>query len=108
VRSGAAEGENKWGGYADADDVDLAEEAVQAEMTLAHAGGELEGADDCREDAGEGVGKEDEPLAQEKVAVRAAGVDEEEWVLGVEEDGDAGEGGEGPEERFGERALGPR
>ncbi len=52
-----ADDERGEGGEDDGDDVGLAEDAVEGEVALAEAGGELEGADSEGDEAGESVGR---------------------------------------------------
>lgn len=74
-------------------------------MTLAEAGGELEGAEGGGEDAGDGVGDEEDTVEDEFAGVGIVGMNED-GVVGLVEDGDSGEAKRIPEEVPGEVARG--
>lgn len=95
-----ADEERGGGGDEDADDVDLAKEAVEGRVSLAEAGGELQGAEEEGGESGESVGEEYEFFAEDAGAVGAVG--REERVLGEDEDGEEGEAREEPEGGLGE------
>ena len=101
----AAESERKGHGCSEADaaDVDLAHQAVQAEVTLAEAAGELKRTKGRGEDSGDGVGDEQVAVGDELQAVGVVRVDEK-GIVAVVEDGDSGEAEGVPEEMLGETA----
>jgi hypothetical protein len=100
-----AEDEGHGRGYGDADDIGLAHEAVEREMALAEARGELEGAEGGGQDAGDGVGDQEETVEDELLGVGVVGVNDD-GVVGVVEDRDAGEAKRVPEEVLGKLAGG--
>jgi len=95
-----AEVERYRSGNGDAADVNAAHDAVTLEVALAEAGGEKKWAEDCRQDAGDGVWEEEEAVGDELSGV-AVGM-REDWVLREDKHGDAGECEEGPDGGLGE------
>lgn len=95
-----ADDERGGGGDEDADDVQLAKEAMPGGVSLAEAGGELQGAEEEGGESAESVGEEDEFFTEDTGAVWAVWC--EERVLGEDEDGEEGEAHEEPEGGLGE------
>jgi hypothetical protein len=100
AESSEAEVEGYGSGEGDAADVDAAHDAVELEVVLAEMGRELERAEDDCQDAGDRVGDEEEAVGDELFG-EAVGM-RDDWVLGEDEHGDAGEAEDGPDGGLGE------
>src|SRR6185437_10912070 len=98
--------EGDGGGGEDGDDVDAAEDAVELQMAGSEAGGELDGAGDEGQRAGDGVRDEESAVVDELEAVGVVGrvVEGEEEFCG-DEDEERGEAHEEPEGVLGGEAA---